>query len=167
MTATKSDLMRQRGSTPASRVSSDQILVRALGEEMVVYDRRSDRAHALDATAASIWRSCDGQRSAGEIAARVSAELGEACSEEAVGYGLSELARRGLVEGGVQGRPASPGLSRREVLARLGAAAALVPVISTIVVPHSAQAGSCQPSGAPCSTGLDCCSGTCSGGRCA
>lgn len=167
MTENRQVRMRPPAPIPAARVSSDQVLVRALGDETVVYDKRSARAHVLNGMAASIWRYCDGRLSAGEIAARVSAELGEPCSEEAVRYGLAELAKKRLVEGFVPVPSGTSGLSRRQVLARLGAAAALVPVISTIVVPHSAQAGSCQPSGAPCSTGLDCCSGTCSAGRCA
>jgi hypothetical protein len=59
-------------------------------------------------------------------------------------------------------------VTRRELIRRLGlAAAASLPLVTSIVAPTPAQAASCLPSGQPCTSSLQCCSAVCAGGACA
>jgi len=47
------------------------LLVRSVEGDVVVLDRRDEKIHQLNATAAFIWERCDGQHSVGDIAKRL------------------------------------------------------------------------------------------------
>ena len=53
-----------------------QLTIRHLPDETLVYDRERHKAHCLNATAALIWRHCDGQTSTDELARLVAETLG-------------------------------------------------------------------------------------------
>ena len=44
---------------PHARVN--ELIVRELPEETLVYDQKHDKAHCLNRAAALVWRHCDGQ----------------------------------------------------------------------------------------------------------
>lgn len=133
------------------------ILVERLGDELLLYDTRTDNAHAFDAQASAVWELADGSRDAGDIAA----ETGMAVA--AVEHTLSVFAERGLLVVGV---------SRRDLLRTTGlvagAGVAALPVIKSIAAPEAAHAVSCMVRGTACSAGTSalCCSKLCSGGVC-
>ena len=137
----------------------DGLVVKTVGDEVLVYDLERARAHSLDALAAAIWRQCDGRRPVAALAAAVRAETGAPVTAAAVEYGLAALGRARLLAGE---RPV-PGPTRRQVLARIGTAAA-IPLVLSITAPTAAQAQSgpvtptCNPAGAAC-TAFDCCPG--------
>ena len=156
----------------------DGLVVKTVGDEVLVYDLERARAHSLDALAAAIWRQCDGRRPVAALAAAVRAETGVPVTAAAVEYGLAALGRARLLAGE---RPV-PGPTRRQVLARIGTAAA-IPLVLSITAPTAAQAQSSQPCipgprpfmacGSPgqasCCPGLVCCNGFCfvaEGGSC-
>ncbi len=145
---------------PRARLAG--LLVEEVGPELVVYDSESGDAHRLSAAAASIWRDADGTRTADELARRIEG-LDPALAADVVSHALAQLAGKGLLEPGT-GRT---GMSRRQLLARLGAAGvglAALPVIDSITNAAAAQVGSCVGLGGPCSLPSDCCPGlTCSG----
>ena len=137
----------------------DGLVVKTVGDEVLVYDLERARAHSLDALAAAIWRQCDGRRPVAALAAAVRAETGVPVTAAAVEYGLAALGRARLLAGE---RPA-PGPTRRQVLARIGTAAA-IPLVLSITAPTAAQAQSgppsptCVPENGSCPNGdADCC----------
>src|SRR5690606_6569058 len=117
--------------------------VETLGEELCVYDGERRRVHALNATAARVWRRCDGDTSAAEMAARLAGELGVPVGEAEglVALALGELGRAGLLERSAGADPETRGVTRRKLLAG-GAALAVLPVVHTIVAPTAAAAQS-------------------------
>jgi hypothetical protein len=90
--------------------------------------------------------------------------------EQVVWLALAQLRRSDLLEEPVdsaQWPQTIMGMSRREAIRRIGIGAAIaLPIVATITAPTPAQAGTCRPSGQPCSTSSQCCSGLCSGGSC-
>jgi hypothetical protein len=55
-------------------------------------------------------------------------------------------------------------ISRREIIRRIGVGAVVaLPLITSLVAPTPAQAATCVPSGQPCTTSAQCCSGLCQG----
>ena len=48
-----------RSKKPLAR--SEELVIEELGDELLVYDERTQRAHCLSATAARVWRACDGK----------------------------------------------------------------------------------------------------------
>jgi len=50
------------------KARSEALITKEVADELLVYDRTRDKAHCLNETAAEIWKLCDGQTSAPEIA---------------------------------------------------------------------------------------------------
>lgn len=159
--------MKSRNSiTPQARTKG--VVVEHLADEVLVYDLEGDRAHCLNLTAARVWEQCDGRRTISEIAGEVVKGDAEA-AEEVVWLAVEELSRAGLMEEKIK-RPTkgARGVSRRELIKRIGVAAAVgVPVVTSIVAPTASHAANCIPTGGGCTTAANCCSGVCNAGRCA
>jgi hypothetical protein len=56
------------------KARSEGIITKELDGEVLVYDAARDRAHCLNETAAAIWKLCDGQTTASEIAQRMTGD---------------------------------------------------------------------------------------------
>ncbi len=152
---------------PAARC--EEIITREVEGELLVYDQLRDKAHCLNASAAAIWKRCDGHSTVADIAQSLALESDGVADEDLVALGLDELGRRHLLTDVVPPQTAKTNflLSRREAVRRIGLGAAIaLPIVITITAPTAAEAGSCKPGGASCGTGSQCCSGTCSGGSC-
>jgi Coenzyme PQQ synthesis protein D (PqqD) len=54
----------------------DGLVVKTVGDEVLVYDLERARAHSLDALAAALWHQCDGRSPVAALAAAVRAETG-------------------------------------------------------------------------------------------
>ena len=129
---------------------SEGLLVEPMGDELLVFEPATGRAHSLNPPAASVWRACDGTRDLDALA--------EHCGLDpvAVALALDSLRACELLIG-FEG----PRVSRRQALRRaamLGAGIAAVPVIRSIIAPSAAMAAStaCVPPGDAC-TGQSCC----------
>ncbi len=120
--------------------------VEEIADELLVYDLETDRAHRLNAAAALVWRRCDGKTTRAQVSKLLADRFGLPQNPAVVRFALRRLAtKRLLVQ---QSIPSAPGLhpSRRELLKKLGlAATALLPAVSTLVVPPPAYAASCLP----------------------
>ncbi len=118
----------------------DDLNIQTLAGELLVYDRRTDKAYVLSPSAAAVWRACNGERSVKQIADSLSRQT--PTTEQAVWYALSQLNE--LLVKPVTIPNEFAGLSRRQFLKRTGliAGAAAVPVVVSIVAPPSAHAQS-------------------------
>jgi hypothetical protein len=113
---------------------ADELIVEELGDELLVYDQVQNHAHSLGATAARVWRACDGETSA-EV---LSGELG--LDSDTVARALEQLDQCNLLDHG----PDSGAMTRRDVTfktAKLAGAAASLPMIVSIAAPAPAMAG--------------------------
>jgi len=149
------------------------LVVRDLGDEVVVYELESHRGHCLNRTAALVWRACDGRRPTAAIAAHVGRELGVSADEDFVRYTLRRLGHAGLLDSPVEERT----LTRREVARRIGQAA-LLPVVVSLLAPRPSEAATCpctspavcdcagQANGTSCWNGIDCVSWLCCNNVC-
>jgi hypothetical protein len=138
------------------------LIIEELDDEVLVYDLKRDRASCLNRTAALVWRNCDGRSSVKRIARRLEADLQATVSEELVWLALKQLSRHDLLEGETVLPPHHLSLSRRALMRRAGAAAMVaIPLITSLIAPTPALAGTCLPTGSPCSTSAECCSGLC------
>ena len=118
-----------------------------LGDEASVYDWARAQVHALNPTAACVWRQCDGATSPDAIAAALRREMGIPEADAVVDLTLTQLARLHLLELPVESRGDRPATTRRWLLSR-GVAAAMLPAIYSIVAPSPVEAQS-PPAGAP------------------
>jgi len=102
-----------------------------LPEEVIVYDKSSDKVHCLSKTAAAVWENCDGTRSVDDLAQIVEAKLGVPADREVVTLALEELEKAGLLEAGSAIVPEAALASRREAVAKI--ALASTALVATIV----------------------------------
>jgi hypothetical protein len=155
----------ERNPQPLAR--TEGLVVRELPDEVLVYDLETHKAMCLNRSAALVWKLCDGRRDVRGILRAMRSELGEPVAEEVIWLALERLSLDGLLAERVR-RPAKlAGLSRRDVMKKIGLAAAVtLPVVTAIVAPTTAEAASCLPTGAACTTSAQCCSGVCTTGLC-
>lgn len=160
--------MAERTVPAGPRARAERMVVRELPDEVLVYDLDTHRAVCLNSTAAEVWRLCDGRRTPADIREALEKSSGGHVPEELVWLALEQLGRDNLLDACPPRPVGLAGLSRRDMIKRVGLAAALtLPAVSSIVAPTPAEASSCLPAGASCSTTAQCCSGlVCDGGKC-
>jgi hypothetical protein len=132
------------GDRPLAR--TEDLLTEDVDGEVLVYDTTREIVCRLNSSAALVWRTCNGERTVEEITAIVAEQLGEVADEDLVLVALDNLVAHGLLLSGFEERAASESrLSRRRFIGRVGvvgAAAAAIPVVHTMIVPTPASAAS-------------------------
>ena len=126
--------------------------------EVLVYDLERHRAHCLNAAAAVVFRHCDGTRTVAQLATLLAREMGVAADADHVRVALRALDRVHLLRHAGSPAPTAGRLTRRELVRRLGVAAAL-PIVTSVLAPTPAEAAATcvtdctgQPFGTPCSS---------------
>ena len=105
----------------------------AVEDSLFIYDGDGAFVCRLNATAALVWRSCDGRHSIEDLARELRDECGPDADEDLVLIALDDLVAHDLIASGYDPRPATASrLSRRRFLRRVGlagAAAVAIPVV--------------------------------------
>lgn len=123
------------------RARKDELVVEEIGEELLLFDRRNQRAHSLNPSAAAVWRACDGTLDLHAIAER--------CNQgaEVVELALQQLDHCELLLEHSTGRVAGHErrtVSRRAILRRAAltgtALGVSLPMIRSITAPTAALA---------------------------
>src|SRR6266849_6699142 len=144
---------------PVARTES--LIVKEVDRETLVYDLKSDKAHCLNDTAARVWKNCDGRKSLSEISEILSAESNTSVKDEVVWLALDQLKSFKLLEDA----PAKPsflaGMTRRQMVARLGIAAIALPAIVSMVSPTAQAQASLLGLGNCCNNPNQCGSNCC------
>jgi hypothetical protein len=152
------------------RARKEGLLVQELANEVLVYDQERDKAHCLNPTAALVWKHCDGRTGVKQISRLLEKSLGTSVDEDVVWCALNQLEKDHLLGEQFAWPVEVERLSRRELIRRLGIGAAIaIPLVTSIIAPTVAYAGSGCNTGAPCSGPAQCnaaCTGGCSNGFC-
>jgi len=113
----------------------DRLTIRELTEETLVYDLKRHKAHCLNATAAVVWKHCDGKTPLAELARILKADHKVSEPEAALSLALEQLSRRHLLQETTVPVSGSQRLSRREALKKVAATAVALPLVMTITAP--------------------------------
>jgi hypothetical protein len=139
----------------------DSLIVKELPDETLVYDTQRDKAHCLNSTAALVWKNCDGKRTVGQLRELMEKNAGAPVPEEMVWLALDQLETFKLLDDA----PAKPlqlsGMSRRNLVKRIGFAALALPAIISISAPPASAQQSKLPSGSCCNGASECQSNSC------
>lgn len=150
---------------PLSR--QNDIVVQELNSEILIYDLKANKAYCLNEASSLVWQACDGKSSVSEIGKQLSEKLKSPISEEFVFYTLENLKENDLLTHGMRTPAALEGLSRREVIRRIGfGSLAALPLVISLVAPTAANAASGEVVGFgdPC-TGTAGTQGSCASGQ--
>jgi len=133
------------------------LIIQELPDEVLVYDSTNDRAHCLNNTAALVWKYCDGKREVADIAKIIEKEFGAPVREEFVWLALDQLEKEALLEQENAFSLKTMGVSRREVIKRIGLASVVaLPIVTSLLNPMSAKAGLCNQSCTPTNIPINC-----------
>jgi hypothetical protein len=148
---------------------TEQLIVKEVDGEVLVYDLKTDQAHCLNKTAADVWKNCDGEKSLTDIKTALDNDAGAAVDEGVVWLALDQLKQFKLLADVALPPPVFQGMSRRQVMRAVGMAAIALPAIVSIVSPTAVSAASCntptgRPGGCPCTLNSQCTSNNCLGG---
>ena len=140
------------------RARSNNLLVKQVDDEVIVYDRVDHRAICLNAVTAVVWHLCDGDTEIAIMTERLHERGFQEATDEVVLLALDQLKRAKLLEAvGDNSTTRRSHVSRRRLLRQLGVGAAAAPALSVITVPTAAQAASCIGNFQPCTPGSHCC----------
>ncbi len=151
--------MKSPSRLPQAR--TDNLVIRELDDETLVYDMERDEAHCLNQTAALVWKRCDGKTTVTQAARALGTDLNATVDADLVWLTIKQLERFHLVERTQK----SPSVSRRELVLKYAPAALALPAIFSIIAPVPAQSASCAHAGESCAS-IPCCPGeslTCDG----
>jgi hypothetical protein len=113
----------------------DQLVVEELGTELMIYDQKRNRAFCLNQKAAFVWQHCDGQSTAASIAAQMEQSLGEPVDVKVVEFALQSLEQDGLLEPSSLLPFVQSGITRRDLIQKIGARAAVtLPLVTALLV---------------------------------
>jgi len=131
----------KREFAPKSR--KENLVVQELDGEVLIYDLQTDKAFCLNITSALIWQACDGTRNVAEISRWVGEKLNTANSEDLVWLALDQLKKEKLIENDEDISNYFEGVSRREVIKKIGLSSMIaLPIVSSLVAPMAASAAS-------------------------
>jgi hypothetical protein len=113
----------------------DHLVVEELGTELMIYDQKRNQAFCLNQKAAFVWQHCDGKSTATSIAAQMEQSLGEAVDEKVVEFALQSLAQDGLLDPSSLLPFAQSGMTRRDLIQKIGVRAAVaLPMVTALLV---------------------------------
>lgn len=130
----------------------EDLVIQKSGDEVLIYDLKTNKAISLNKTSALIWKSCDGEKSPHQIRLQLQKELSADISEDLVWFALEQLAKENLIDSNDDISLKFAGLSRREVIKKIGLGAAVsLPIIASLTAPAAIDAQSVV-----CNTGVTC-----------
>jgi coenzyme PQQ synthesis protein D (PqqD) len=152
--------MEQKSHSPP-RARDRGLVCRDLPDGLMVYDEERHRAHSLNATAAFVWRHCDGQTTIPELTLRLRQVKGVPADEAMIWLALDRLEKEHLLQQPLVRPDNADRCGRRAALQKLGkvgVTAALVPLVTSITAPKALAAssksnvGACagKSAGSPC-----------------
>lgn len=120
---------------PLSRFNN--IVVQNLSDEVLIYDLLSNKAYYLNATSTTVFNACDGKTTLADLKAK------SQLTDDLIFLALDELKKAELLEKDVQYSSPFDGMSRREVIRKVGLSSLIaLPVISSVIAPTAAHAQS-------------------------
>ena len=144
----------------------DDLVIQEMDDEVLVYDLRTNKAICLNQTSALVWQSCDGRKNALEISQDIEKQLGSAVSEDLVWFALNQLEKEKLLNEEKEIVNKFEGLSRREVIKKIGLTSMIaLPIVASLVAPSAIHAASCNGVSCNC-TGPRAPDGSCTSTTC-
>ncbi len=130
----------------------EDIIVQELNGEILIYDLKANKAVCLNEVSSLVWDACDGNQSVSEISQAIGKKLNSPANEDIVWLALDQLKKEKLIANGAEVVSKFDGMSRREVIRKVGLGTMIaLPLVSSLVAPTaaSAQSGTTCLAGAP------------------
>src|SRR5512144_2226435 len=134
-----------KSTNPRSRTAG--LVVQEFDGEVLIYDLQDHRALSLNETATRVLQACNCENSVEDIAQLVG-------DENIAWLALEQLKKERLLDAPFENTQRFAGMSRRDVVKKIGVGALVaLPLISGLVTPHAYAAGSACGTVTTCSCG--------------
>lgn len=121
----------------------DDLVMQELENEVLLYDLNANKAFCLNEISGLVWQMCDGTKSITEISQNLSQKLHQSINENFIWLALDQLKRENLLTNGEVLDVSFDGLSRRDVIRKVGLASMVaLPLISSVIAPTAINAQS-------------------------
>lgn len=128
--------------SPRSRKAN--LVVQEMDDEILIYDLNSNKAFCLNQTSALVWQLSNGKRTTAEISELISKQLETNAGEDLIWFALDQLKKEKLIENEAELDNYFAGMSRREVIRKVGMGTMVaLPIIAGVVAPIAAEAQTC------------------------
>jgi len=127
------------------KVRRDELTIREVGQELVLYDARHQCAHRLNKAAAPILQASDGTRTVDQIALLLSQDLDIKERSELVWMTLQDLSQADLLTAAII-PPGNSDRTRRNLLHKAAMIGLALPVVESVIA-QSAKAHASDPKG--------------------
>lgn len=122
---------------------TSEILLQELENELLVYDLKINKAFCLNETSAMIYQLCDGTKTVAEISQILNKKLKQSISEDLIWLALDSFKKDNLLEENESFAINFNGLTRRQIIKKVGLASMIaLPMVSSVVAPSAANAAS-------------------------
>ena len=123
------------------QIRNQNIVIQEIGGEIMIYDLEINKAYCLNETSAIVYQNCDGKTDFADLNSKYN------FPNEIIYLALDQLQKENLLEKDTNFVSPLTGLSRREVVKKVGLGSMiLLPVIASIVAPTAINAASgCAP----------------------
>jgi hypothetical protein len=136
--------------TTPLRLQSANLVLEDVRDELMIYDPERNKAFCLNETAAYVWRHADGKTTVAEMAKRMEEDLKKPANDEVVLFALDVLFKDGLLAPATPLPRTAQGVTRRDMLQKMGVGAMAIPVVTALFVsPARAHASSVAPTEGP------------------
>jgi hypothetical protein len=140
---------------PISR--QNNIVIQELKDEILIYDLSKNKAYCLNQTSAMVWQECDGTKSITDLSRILSRKTRSNMTEDIIRLALDKLKKEKLLSNGDEIEIKFEGLSRRQVIRKIGLASMVaLPIVVGFIAPAAAQAQSCPPGRTPSGEAFAC-----------
>ncbi len=135
------------------KAKRDNLVVQELNGEVLIYDLDKNKAFCLNQTSSLVWQLCDGNNTISEISESISRKLDSPANEDLVWLALDQLKKEKLLVNSKDITSDFNGMSRREVVKKVGLASMVaLPLVTGLIAPQAIHAASgCVNPGTACS----------------
>ncbi len=123
------------------QIRNQNIVIQEIGGEIMIYDLEINKAYCLNETSAIVYQNCDGKTDFADLNGKYN------FPNEIIYLALDQLQKENLLEKNAEFLSPFNGLSRREVVKKVGLGSMIaLPVIASVVAPSAINAASgCDP----------------------
>lgn len=138
----------------APKARRENLVVQDLNGEVLIYDLDTNKAFCLNETSALIWQACDGNKDVSEIRNSLGKQLGSVVNDDFVWLALDQLKKENLIENKDEVAVDFNGMSRREVIKKVGLGTMIaLPIVASLTAPMAIHAASTCTGACTCSNG--------------
>ena len=150
-----------KNKTKLPRLRTQNLVVKELPNELLIYDLERNKAFCLNQTARLIMDECDGITAIDEAVNSLNHKLKSKMSEDMIWMVLEQLKDANFIEKNYEIPIQTTRVTRRKILQSAATLGIALPIITSLIAPTAAHAQSgCTQSGGSCinnNAGSNCC----------